>query len=249
MIITIRHEIRLKETIYYELPHWWLSARLRYLQCVSKGDSTALDWVIDITLLSLSNPTVSFYKKNSYSKFLRVLGCWSLLPFFFSGYLSLFTVFVDDVLCIQHYLVFCYTVYTFFKLFCCPFYTLVIDIYILIAVILVFLYSDVYLQQCIYIPIINTSIFIFFNKKSWKSLFVSCFIFDLKMKHFPGPPFINTHDDVIKWRHFPRYWPFVRGIPRSPVNSPHKGQWRGALMFSLICARINRWANNRKAGD
>ena len=48
-----------------------------------------------------------------------------------------------------------------------------------------------------------------------------------------------THDDVIKWNHFPRYWPFVRGIYRSPVNSPHKGQWRGALMFSLICAWIN----------
>ena len=44
------------------------------------------------------------------------------------------------------------------------------------------------------------------------------------------------HDDVIKWKHFPCYWPFVRGIHRSPVNSPHKGQWRGALMFSLICA-------------
>ena len=40
------------------------------------------------------------------------------------------------------------------------------------------------------------------------------------------------HDDAIKWKHFPRYWPFVRGIHRSPVNSPHKGQWRGALMFS-----------------
>ena len=57
------------------------------------------------------------------------------------------------------------------------------------------------------------------------------------------------HDDVIKWKHFPRYWPFVRGIHRSPVNSPHKGQWRGALMFSLICARINGWVNNREAGD
>ena len=51
------------------------------------------------------------------------------------------------------------------------------------------------------------------------------------------------HDDVIKWKHFPRYWPFVRGIHRSPVNSPHKGQWRGALMFSLICTRINGWVN------
>ena len=33
------------------------------------------------------------------------------------------------------------------------------------------------------------------------------------------------------------------------MNSPHKGQWRGALMFSLICARINGWVNNREAGD
>ena len=47
------------------------------------------------------------------------------------------------------------------------------------------------------------------------------------------------HDDDIKWKYFPHYWPFVRGIHRSPVNSPHKGQWRGALMFSLTCAWIN----------
>ena len=33
-----------------------------------------------------------------------------------------------------------------------------------------------------------------------------------------------AHDDVIKWKHFPRYWPFVQGIHRPPVNSPHKGQ-------------------------
>ena len=57
------------------------------------------------------------------------------------------------------------------------------------------------------------------------------------------------HDDVIKWKHFPRYWPFVREIHRSPVNFPHKGQWRGALMFTLICARLNGWVNNREAGD
>ena len=57
------------------------------------------------------------------------------------------------------------------------------------------------------------------------------------------------HDDVIKWKHFPRYWPFVRGMHRSPVNSPHKGQWRGALMFTLIGSRINGWVSNREAGD
>ena len=46
------------------------------------------------------------------------------------------------------------------------------------------------------------------------------------------------HDDVIKWKHFLRYWPFV-----------HKGHWRGALMFSLIWAWINDWVNSRVAGD
>ena len=59
----------------------------------------------------------------------------------------------------------------------------------------------------------------------------------------------DFHDDVIKWKHFPRNWPFVWGIHRWPVNSPHKGQWRGALIFSLICAWINGWVNSREAGD
>ena len=53
----------------------------------------------------------------------------------------------------------------------------------------------------------------------------------------------------MKWKHLPRYLPFVRGIHRSPVNSPHKGQWRGALMFSLICVWIKDWVNNRETGD
>ena len=57
------------------------------------------------------------------------------------------------------------------------------------------------------------------------------------------------HDDVIKWKHFPRYWPLERGFHRSSLNSPNKGQWRGALMFSLICTWINGLVNNREAGD
>ena len=59
----------------------------------------------------------------------------------------------------------------------------------------------------------------------------------------------RVHDDVIKWKHFPRNWPFVRGIHRSPVKSPRKGKWRGALMFSLISVWINGWVNNGEAGD
>ena len=62
-------------------------------------------------------------------------------------------------------------------------------------------------------------------------------------------PLGTIHDDVIKWKHFPRDWPFVRGIHRSPMKSPHKGKRRGALMFSLICVWINDWVNNREAGD
>ena len=33
----------------------------------------------------------------------------------------------------------------------------------------------------------------------------------------------GTHDDVMEWKHFSHYWPFVRGIHRSPVVALHKG--------------------------
>ena len=59
----------------------------------------------------------------------------------------------------------------------------------------------------------------------------------------------KMHDAAITWKRFPRYWPFVRGIHRSPVNSPHKGQWHGALMFYLICAWTNCCVNNRATGN
>ena len=52
--------------------------------------------------------------------------------------------------------------------------------------------------------------------------------------------YLSSHDDVIKWKHFLRYWPFVRGIHRSPVDSPHKGQWRGASMFFFYLCLNNR---------
>ena len=57
----------------------------------------------------------------------------------------------------------------------------------------------------------------------------------------------GLHDDIIK--HLLHYWPFVGGIHRSTVNSPHKGQWRGALMYSLIWAWTNSWVNSRDRGD
>ena len=57
------------------------------------------------------------------------------------------------------------------------------------------------------------------------------------------------NEDVIKWKHFPCYWPFVKGIHRWPVDSPNKDQVRGALMLSLICAWTNDWAKDRYASD
>ena len=90
-----------------------------------------------------------------------------------------------------------------------------------------------------------------FNHKIPTHLGKSVHPFDTNMAYitFYRDTFYTEHDDVIKWKHFPRYWPFVRRIHRSPVNSPHKGQWRRALMFSLICVWINGWVTNREAGD
>ena len=60
------------------------------------------------------------------------------------------------------------------------------------------------------------------------------------------------HDHVIKWKHFPRYWPFVWGIHRAPMNSASKGMWRGALIFFFFfwsAPWINDSINNREAGN
>ena len=68
------------------------------------------------------------------------------------------------------------------------------------------------------------------------------------------------HDDVIKWKHFPRYWPFVQGIHRSPQKpvtqsfgvffdlrlnkrlSKQSGWWFGTPSRPLI----DKWAISEK---
>ena len=79
-------------------------------------------------------------------------------------------------------------------------------------------------------------------------------------------PFTGLHDSVhllacmarsiywpAWWRHrmetFSAQLALCAGNSPAPVNSPHKGPWRGALMLSLICVCINGWVNNREAGD
>ena len=54
------------------------------------------------------------------------------------------------------------------------------------------------------------------------------------------------YDDVIKWKHFQNCWPFAGGIHWSPVNFPHKGQWRGALMFFYL--RLNKRLSKQSWG-
>ena len=48
----------------------------------------------------------------------------------------------------------------------------------------------------------------------------------IKYQESVGPDVIHGYDDVINWK-----------------------QWRGALMISLICTRINGWVNSGEAGE
>ena len=87
-----------------------------------------------------------------------------------------------------------------------------------------------------------------FNKSevAWKPLIITSIVCNNAFQVSVG---CMEHDDVIKWKYFPPYWPFVRRNYRWTVVSPYKGQWLGALMLSFICAKTNGWANNRDAGD
>ena len=80
---------------------------------------------------------------------------------------------------------------------------------------------------------------------NWKPIYFVIFIFQTwllcRVTHW------NGNDKMITWwRHQMETFSALLAIC---VNSPHKGQWRGALMFSLICVWINGWINNREAGD
>ena len=62
------------------------------------------------------------------------------------------------------------------------------------------------------------------------------------------------YEFLVPWWHhqmeiFSALLAICAGNSPVPVNSLHKGQWPGALMFSSICTWINGWVNNREAGD
>ena len=79
------------------------------------------------------------------------------------------------------------------------------------------------------------------TKNCWYNYYESAQQNPVRLPRFP-------HDDVIKWKQFPRHWPFVRGTHLLPLKML-KGQWRGASMFSLNRTSINGWVNNRKDSD
>ena len=95
------------------------------------------------------------------------------------------------------------------------------------------------------------------NTTRWPHWQWPCYLIfqHMHMKSHKSParisgPFVGR---ISWWRHqmatFSALLAFVRGNHRLPVKSPHKGQWRGALIFSLIWAWTNGWVNNRDAGD
>ena len=81
----------------------------------------------------------------------------------------------------------------------------------------------------------------------------SCFKCTLKECLIHGSPYNQIHSCISSWwRHQMETFSALlalSGIHRSPVNSPYKGQWRGALISSLICTWTNGCVSTRDAGD
>ena len=62
------------------------------------------------------------------------------------------------------------------------------------------------------------------SSQFWWPLFYHSYVFSSNATFvIDSSLYFESHDDVIKWKHFPCNWPFVRGLHRSPMNSGHKG--------------------------
>ena len=95
--------------------------------------------------------------------------------------------------------------------------------------------------QCVQLKVINKPAFVV-----WKYQILGC-------NETENEFILVQHAAVAWWRHqmetFSALLALCAGNSPVQVTSPHKGQWRGALMFSLVYAWINDWINNREAGD
>ena len=85
----------------------------------------------------------------------------------------------------------------------------------------------------------QSMLFLNHDAPAWQNFIIICRLFTVCV--------------ISWWRHqmetFSALLALCAGNSPVPVNSPHKGQWRGSLKFSLIYAWINDWINNREAGD
>ena len=102
----------------------------------------------------------------------------------------------------------------------------------------------------------NTQYYQHFSMINIIATFINLSIHDKKVKH---TKFHIIYDNIYKNSQY-KFFSLQVMNPKFmqcsswwchhiPVNSPHKGQWCGALMLSLICVWINGWVNNRNAGD
>ena len=71
----------------------------------------------------------------------------------------------------------------------------------------------------------------------------------LIIRYYHSPSTCNTHIRNAWTRRHMGTFSALLALCREIHRWPHKGQWRGALIFSLICACTNGWVNNRDAGD
>ena len=113
-----------------------------------------------------------------------------------------------------------------------------------------FIHTCMYVCMCNYIPKLEDSIDSGLTIRPWSNR-PSGWQFVMRKPYdaMRSEPWALLHDGVIKWKHFLCYWPFVRKIHRSPLNSPHEGLWRETLIFSFICAWLNGSVKNGVAGD
>ena len=85
-------------------------------------------------------------------------------------------------------------------------------------------------------PKVGTLLNIWSNKDT---IFTVCN--DWRLCRLANHMMITSHHDVIKWKHFPRYWPFVsrnhRGFPwQRPVT------WNFHVFFDV---RLNKWLSTQ----
>ena len=85
--------------------------------------------------------------------------------------------------------------------------------------------------------------------KSIAKLYTICWLHWVLNMQAPG----WQHNILTWWRHqmetFSALLALCAGNSLVSGEFPLESQWRGALMFSLICPRINAWVNDSEAGD